>query len=299
MDTSWLDDFLAILSEGSFSRAAQRRSITQSAFSRRIRALEAWVGASLFDRSTHTVQLTAAGHRFKPAASDLLHRVAAAREDAAHVAAEAGRTLHFASTHALSVSFFPGWLRRLEEEAPLRSTVRLTADTMAACEVLMTGGRAHFLLCHAHVAADWQLDGRAFRWMVLAEDRLLPVCAPSWDGDRPKGAQAILAYTPESGLGRILAAAGVAGAQGGDVPAFSSHLAVALAGMARDGRGVAWVPHSLVMDDLAAGRLVRTGDPASDVPVDVRLVRPRARQPPSVEAFWDRLCGQARQPGGG
>ena len=298
MDTNWLDDFLAVLSEGSFSRAAQRRSITQSAFSRRIRALEEWVGASLFDRSTHTARLTAAGHRFKPAASDLLHRVAAAREDAADAAAEASRMLHFASTHALSVSFFPAWLRRLEEESPLRSTVRLTADTMTACELLMTAGRAHFLLCHAHPAASWRLDERAFRSTVLAADRLLPVGAPGKTGHLTDDARAaMLAYTPESGLGRILAAAGARPeAEPGGVPAFTSHLAVALVSMARDGRGIAWVPHSLVAGDLAEGRLIRVGDPAQDVPIDIRLVRPRARQPPAAEAFWARICRNG-QPG--
>src|SRR5471030_856419 len=59
MDSNWLKDFLAVLDEGSFSRAAERRAITQPAFSRRIRALEEWVGASLFDRTTHRIRLTA------------------------------------------------------------------------------------------------------------------------------------------------------------------------------------------------------------------------------------------------
>ena len=289
MDTDWLIDFLAVLSEGSFSRAAQRRSVTQSAFSRRIRALEEWVGASLFDRSTHTVRLTAAGHRFRPAASDLLHRVAAAREDAAQAAAEASRTLHFASTHALSISFFPAWLRRLEEESSLGSTVRLTADTMAACELLMTAGGAHFLLCHSHPACNWRLDERTFRSTVLAIDRLLPVGAPTEVSSHSEGAAAVLAYTPESGLGRILAANGL-DVQAGGVPAFTSHLAVALVSMARGGRGIAWVPHSLVAGDLAKGRLVRVGDPAHDIQVDIRLVRPQARQPSAAEAFWTRIC---------
>ncbi|OZA62153.1 MAG: LysR family transcriptional regulator, partial [Sphingomonadales bacterium 39-62-4] len=57
MDTIWLEDFLALLDEGSFSRAAHKRAVSPSAFSRRIRALEDWVGVPLIERTTHSVRL--------------------------------------------------------------------------------------------------------------------------------------------------------------------------------------------------------------------------------------------------
>ena len=52
MNLIWLDDFLTLAASGSFSRAAQERHMTQPAFSRRVRALEEWLGVVLFDRST-------------------------------------------------------------------------------------------------------------------------------------------------------------------------------------------------------------------------------------------------------
>ena len=39
MDHKWLEDFLALARERSFSRAAELRHVTQPQFSRRIRAL--------------------------------------------------------------------------------------------------------------------------------------------------------------------------------------------------------------------------------------------------------------------
>jgi len=65
--------------------------------------------------------------------------------------------------------------------------------------------------------------------------------------------------------------------------------------MVRDGRGVAWIPQSLAEQDVAAGRLVRAGDALWDVPVEVRLFRPRARQSPAAEGFWADIVrrGQA------
>jgi regulatory helix-turn-helix LysR family protein len=55
-----------------FSRAAELRHVTQPAFSRRIRALEDWVGVDLFERDSHPVMLTEASRRFRPVAEELL-----------------------------------------------------------------------------------------------------------------------------------------------------------------------------------------------------------------------------------
>jgi hypothetical protein len=54
--------FVAIAAEGTITRAAARLHVTQPALSRTLRQLEAHLGARLIDRSTHHLQLTAAGH---------------------------------------------------------------------------------------------------------------------------------------------------------------------------------------------------------------------------------------------
>lgn len=58
MNLSWLEDFLALAASGNFSRAAEDSHMTQPAFSRRVRALEEWLSADLFDRSTQPARLT-------------------------------------------------------------------------------------------------------------------------------------------------------------------------------------------------------------------------------------------------
>jgi len=61
MDTKWLEDFVSLAETCSFSRSAQLRHVTQSAFSRRIQSLEAWAEADLIDRSSYPTTLTPAG----------------------------------------------------------------------------------------------------------------------------------------------------------------------------------------------------------------------------------------------
>lgn len=294
MDIGWLEDFLALIEHGGFSRAAESRAMSQPSFSRRIKSLEDWVGAALIDRRTHRIALTAAGESFQLAAEETLRRLQLGREAARAADRTDHETLRFASTHVLSLTFFPRWLRRLEESEPLAATIALTADHMAACERRMVEGRAQFLLCHHHEAAPTRL-GPDFRSLQLGHDRLIPVAAPALLERMPSRAAPQLAFTAESGMGRILAAAQARSARKQDAPpAFSSHLASVLTAMARDGRGVAWTARSMVEEDLEAGKLVRAGPESEDIDIEIRLWRPRARQSPAAESLWTRILASVR-----
>jgi len=74
MDLKWLEDFLCLSNTGNFRVSSEQRCVSQPAFSRRIKALETWVGADLFDRSCHPVVLTDAGKVFKPVATGQNHK---------------------------------------------------------------------------------------------------------------------------------------------------------------------------------------------------------------------------------
>src|ERR1700760_215132 len=75
-----LATFVAVAEEGSFTRASDRLHVVQSAVSAGVRKLEAELGAGLFDRSTHHVELTDAGRALLPAARATLAAAQAARD---------------------------------------------------------------------------------------------------------------------------------------------------------------------------------------------------------------------------
>jgi DNA-binding transcriptional LysR family regulator len=128
----------------------------------------------------------------------------------------------------------------------------------------------------------------------VGADVLVPASAPGADGaarfdlgPRRASRVAILAYSAESGIGRLVRALRGPALESmhADV-VFTAHLASVLRTMALDGRGIAWLPRTLIADDLAAGRLVAVGDAAWSIPVDIRLFRQRAAMHPSAERFW-------------
>lgn len=72
--------FVAVAEEGSFTRAADRLYVVQSAVSAGVRNLERELDARLFDRSTHKVALSDAGRALLPEARATLAAAAAARD---------------------------------------------------------------------------------------------------------------------------------------------------------------------------------------------------------------------------
>jgi DNA-binding transcriptional LysR family regulator len=78
-----LEHFVAVAEEQSFTRAARRLSYVQSALSVSIKALERELGITLFERTTHRVEVTDAGEALLPAARETLASVEQTRDVAA------------------------------------------------------------------------------------------------------------------------------------------------------------------------------------------------------------------------
>jgi DNA-binding transcriptional LysR family regulator len=302
MDTTWLSDFLALAEHQKFSRAAEARNVTQPAFSRRIQALENWVGTPLFDRSTHTVTLTKAGEVFRRGAEESQRTLLQSREAAREEGGVYEPTVRFAATHALALTFFSRWVRAIMADRKQPSKIHLTADNMAASERLMIAGSANFLLCHYHPSMSVELSASQFRSLCIGHDKLIPVSAPD-----PSGAPLFslssgkadpiphLAYGEQSGLGRILRAFRPLQRYTGRLrTVFTSHMATVLAAVAREGTGLAWLPRNLVEADLKSGRLVRAGEARWEAPIQIELFRPRSRQNPAAEVIWSSVLEHSR-----
>jgi DNA-binding transcriptional LysR family regulator len=79
MEVAQLEAFRAVAEELHFGRAAARLHVAQPYLSRRIHALEADLGAPLFDRTTRRVELTLAGRALAESAGELLELHASVR----------------------------------------------------------------------------------------------------------------------------------------------------------------------------------------------------------------------------
>jgi len=178
MDLRRLRYFVVILETGSFSQAAAKLHIVQSALSTQIQKLEASLGVQLFVRDAQGVRPTAAGTRLLVHARDILDRVAAAERDVkVHGQAE-GSVVRIGIPSSISRMLTVPLLKAVEAALPgltLQIVEALTAELEAMLmqdkldiALLMVAGDASgsfetqhlrneplYLVGHPDAARDW------------------------------------------------------------------------------------------------------------------------------------------------
>jgi DNA-binding transcriptional LysR family regulator len=118
MELRHLEHFLAVAEEGSFTRAAARVHLVQSALSVSVRALERELGTRLFDRTTHRVELSDSGRALVPEARRTLAAAEAARDAVAAVQGGVRGTLRVGIMQALALVDLGELLTRFAAERP-------------------------------------------------------------------------------------------------------------------------------------------------------------------------------------
>lgn len=291
MDHKWLEDFIALARERSFSRAAELRHVTQPQFSRRIRALEMWAGAGLVDRAGVPLRLTPAGEEFLPVAR---RSVAALNDVRAHIRQTQGELewITLATGRTLSRTVVPGWLAQVKR-AVGEFRLRLVTGSIHEGSIALEQGGADFLLSFMHPRLGIEMDQQHFEGVTVGADELVAVSAPRADGKplhRLPGTVrkpvAALGYAPQLALSQILLDG--LGRGPGELHLHvvtESDFAESLHEQALQGVGVAWLPRALVAADLRDGRLVSAGD-APVIRFEIRLYRSRSPRNELVSRIW-------------
>lgn len=125
--------FIAVAEHANFSRAAEALGTAQPSLSQQIRALEAGIGVTLFDRSTRRIALTAAGTEFLAEARALLAQLDVAIAHAR--AAERGLRgeLRIAYTFSAMLTELPSAIRAYRAGHP---DVRIALSAQAPAALL-------------------------------------------------------------------------------------------------------------------------------------------------------------------
>jgi LysR family carnitine catabolism transcriptional activator len=134
-----LQAFAAVAREGSFTRAAARLRVTQSALTMSVKALEAEVGLRLLDRTTRSVAPTAQGERFAAVAERLIEEMERALDDlSAHAERRRGLVAAAATASFIGHAFAPA-LGALARRHPGISVRLVEEHTAGAARRLLAG----------------------------------------------------------------------------------------------------------------------------------------------------------------
>lgn len=110
--------FLAVAQLASFTRAADRLSLSQPALTICIRQLEDLVGVALFNRTTRRVRLTKAGEDFLPTAERLIHDFEAAIADVRAIAERQHGRVSLATSPSIATRWLPSIVAQFLREYP-------------------------------------------------------------------------------------------------------------------------------------------------------------------------------------
>jgi len=296
MDLSELEAFLAVVEEGSFSRAAHRLHRTQPAVSQTIRKLEDDLGEALFDRSSRHGHLTDAGVVLREYAEKLLNLRGEVRTALGELrSAERGK-LTIAANEFTSLYLLP-LLHEFRRTCPMVLVAVIRSLASRVPEAVLNHGVELGML-------SFEPEDPALRSVVVATDELFFVVHPRHPlagvrkvGIRELGAQSFVAHQVPSPLrARVLAT-------------FRRHKTPlnmdvelptleAIRRFVALGNGVALVPAVCVQGELARGELVRVPVPELQFERKIRIVyRKKAALSHAAQAFLKVAEAQARKPG--
>ena len=167
MNLRQLEYFVAIAESGSLTQAAERLLVSQPSLSQQIRALEAELGGSLFERLPRGVRLTAAGHELLgEARATLAHAQRARRVVRRALELDVGQ-LEVAVTSSAALGILPAVLRDWQGRHPEIEVSLLEFPHRRALEEAARDGAGDVAV--GSTPQDWSGEVQRLGWeeMVL------------------------------------------------------------------------------------------------------------------------------------
>jgi DNA-binding transcriptional LysR family regulator len=294
MRLEWLEDIVAVAETGSFSEAAERRRLTQSAFSRRIAGIEDYLGVELFDRTRKPVQL-------RPTTEDQRERILQLVIDLRQLADNLRRgdrrmsnRIVIASQHALTTSLTPSILKGIQTRGE-NTYVRLRSENLDECFALLLSRQADIALVYRIPGEDQPIKGTYIETITICADTLIPVFArsalPVLNVRFVSGEVPFVAYPREVFLGQTMERLVLPKLRNIARPIASTETALTLAAleMAAVAVAVAWVPASLAQARIRSGELVNLSTTLPSCPLEVTAARLAGNPGIAEGQIWEEL----------
>lgn len=137
IDFDGIQAFVTVAELGGFHKAAEKLNITQTALTRRVQKLEAYLELRLFDRTTRYVRLTPVGEEFLPRARALVHDLVDAVNGLRDRSKRATGSFTLACVPTMVSTLLPGLLTRYQQRHPDNQVRLLDVTAMQVREAVL------------------------------------------------------------------------------------------------------------------------------------------------------------------
>ncbi len=294
MDIEWMMDFLELAATKSFTQAAKNRYVSQPAFSRRILALEQWVGVTLIDRSVHPFVITREGEHFRKVTQGVVKTIYRTLDECRQSQRGHKDFIKFTALHTLAINYFAEWIADIQSDyGSVRTTMH--ANNVYDCVELLQSRRAEFMLSYSTPTIPSLLNASDFLSCKLKGDELILVSAADVRGKplfkiNSKKPLDYLAYTSDCLMGKMTER--MIETECAERPfncVYENDVAESIKAMAIKGIGVAWLPHICIKSEIERGELIRIGGKKYAMDLDIMLFRAAQTLSDEAEALWRYL----------
>ena len=175
MRLEWIEDLLAVLNAGSFTQAAEKRFLTQSAFTRRLQSIETALGVELFDRSRRPAQLLAHVKEQETELRRTAAKLHALKNTLINPQNAYTASVSFACQHTIATTISPRLIRELTRDG--RLNVRVRSSDRDTCLMLLLNSQVDFALIFQSLTENQQRNFHGFLEEDLGSDWMIPVVA--------------------------------------------------------------------------------------------------------------------------
>lgn len=255
MNFRQLECFVAVVDEGSFTRAARRIGITQPSLSQHIRSLELELDGAVLDRLPRGVSLTPAGRSLLPEARTAVRALERGRQGARSALALELGELEIATVLSMAVGVLPRHIGVWHERHPNVSIRLHEFRHRVLLEDAVEQGVADFAVGPRPVR-DWDGPLEIVEWeeFVVVVGRTDPLADRRTVGLEELRDREWVLYHPDHGLAGVVEeiCRGAGFRPRGTVRTSQAEGAVRLAAA---GLGIALVPDNIVLPALDCGVL--------------------------------------------
>ena len=297
MELKWLEDFISIASTGSFSESAIIRHTTQPTLSRRIQALESWLGAELIDRAPQVYQLTPTGKEFLSTAIDISSRIKAERCKVTDKNVVRNKSSIFILVDtALLTHFLPNWLVNLKQRFGQTKFTIKAARNMHSGDAIFSHD-VEFVLAYSSKEINLAAKYLDFNSVELLKEKFMPVSNVNHENGLPfelpgskQSPIPFVTYSDKNDYLSIIQDKILMKKIAQEVylePIFRSPTMELKKQFLLEYPAIGWFPESTIKKELKSNQLLGVGNEQWCTELEVRLFKRKKILSDNAKAIWD------------
>lgn len=289
LEIRWIEDLLTLEQERSFSKAAERRFVSQSAFTRRIQQLEQALGYAILERNSRYMEFTDAGQILLATAKSIEQQLNATLALLNNLNRSNEVTIKFAVVHSLSSTFFSKFLRLFPDYIK-DFKIELVAANVGEGFKLLKEGACDFLICYSDETKLKAINSDVLTHLKLGDTEIVPVTLIDEDGNAKYDINhrfPLLSYSKNAYL-RNLVDQVISNKLEYRILYETDH-ANNLKDFVLQGAGIAWLPKITIEEDLLKKKLKIINAREYIIKQQIFIFKNKIRKDDYLKIFWDSL----------